>query len=419
MIKRVLGNPFFKNVAILSSGTIISQIVVVLTSFFLARLYNAQDFGVLSLFTSVNLILVIIFTGRYELAIGLPKLSLSGKKLLLIVFFLGGAFSLFYLFLIFLEKKLFHFFHNELFLSPVIYLAPLYTFLIAFNSGLVYWNQRNKKYKKVAFSSAVQVISNALIGLLFGFYKIEQGLIISLIIGSFISVTYMFFSEFKLKDLIISQNDFKRLIKEYDVFPKFSLWSDLATTMSQQYIPIIFSILFSPYIVGLYSFSNRILRLPNILITGSISNVFRNDAIDRINLYGECNSLFISTFKKLVFMAIPVYSLLFVVAPEVFAIAFGEEWREAGYFARILSVLLMIEFVTLPLNTLFNVKQEQKRLMKIQLFNFLLGFLLVIIGYTFFKSAFWALSLYSASTISFNLYTLSQSYYLSKRKLNE
>ena len=46
MIKKILGNPFFKNVAILSSGTIISQIIVVITSFFLARLYNAQDFGV-------------------------------------------------------------------------------------------------------------------------------------------------------------------------------------------------------------------------------------------------------------------------------------------------------------------------------------------------------------------------------------
>ena len=185
--------------------------------------------------------------------------------------------------------------------------------------------------------------------------------------------------------------------------------------MSQQYIPIIFSVLFSPYIVGLYSFSNRILRLPNILITGSISNVFRNDAIDKINIYGECNNLFKSTFKKLVLMAIPVYSLLFIVAPDVFAVAFGEQWREAGYFARILSILLMIEFITLPLNTLFNVRQEQKRLMKIQLLNFLFGFLLVVFGYTFFKSAFWSLSLYCASTISFNLYTLSQSYHLSKK----
>lgn len=419
MIKRIFENPFFKNVAILSSGTIISQIVVVITSFFLARLYNAQDFGVLSLFTSINLILVILFTGRYELAIGLPKLSLNGRKLLSIVLFLSGAFSLFYLFLIFLEKEIFHFFHNDLFLLPIIYLAPFYTFLIACNSGLVYWNQRNKKYKKVAFSNAVQVIANALIGLLFGFYKVEQGLIISLILGSFISVSYLFFSEFKVKDLIINKYEFKKLLKEYVVFPKFSLWSDLATTMSQQYIPIIFSVLFTPYIVGLYSFSNRILRLPNILITGSISNVFRNDAIDRINIYGECKGLFISTFKKLVLMAILVYSLLFLFAPDVFAIAFGEKWREAGYFARILSVLLMIEFITLPLNTLFNVKQEQKRLMKIQLLNFLIGFLLLIVGYTFFKSAFWALSLYCASTISFNLYTLSQAYILSKRKLNE
>ena len=415
MIKKILGNPFFKNVAILSSGTIISQIIVVITSFFLARLYNAQDFGVLSLFTSINLILVIIFSGRYELAIGLPKLSIDGKKILSIVIVLSSIFSLFYFFLILLEKKIFHFFHNELLESPVIYLAPFYTFFIAFNSGLVYWNQRNKKYKKIAFSSAIQVISNALLGLLFGIYKMEQGLIISLILGSFISVNYMFFSEFKVKDLIINKPELKKLIKEYDVFPKFSLWSDLATTMSQQYIPIIFSVLFSPYIVGLYSFSNRILRLPNILITGSISNVFRNDAIDKINIYGECNNLFKSTFKKLVLMAIPVYSLLFIVAPDVFAVAFGEQWREAGYFARILSILLMIEFITLPLNTLFNVRQEQKRLMKIQLLNFLFGFLLVVFGYTFFKSAFWSLSLYCASTISFNLYTLSQSYHLSKK----
>nr|WP_317127399.1 oligosaccharide flippase family protein [Chryseobacterium sp. CH21] len=119
--------------------------------------------------------------------------------------------------------------------------------------------------------------------------------------------------------------------------------------------------------------ANRMLRLPNIVITTAIGNVFRNDAIDAIRKNGNCIDLYKSTFKKLVIMSFPIYLFLFIVSPYLFVVVFGEKWYEAGLFARILSVLLLVEFIATPLNVLFNIRERQKILMRLQFLNAVMG----------------------------------------------
>ena len=82
VINRVKTNSFLQNVAILSSGTIISQLIVIATSPLLSRLYSVESFGTLSIFTSFTVFLAVLSTGRYELALGLPSGNnkASGKK---------------------------------------------------------------------------------------------------------------------------------------------------------------------------------------------------------------------------------------------------------------------------------------------------------------------------------------------------
>lgn len=413
MIKFKLDNSFLKGVTILSSGTIISQFVVVVSSLLLARIYEVKDFGFLSLFTSVNAILVILFTGRYELAIGLPTKNTEAKRIITLVTFLSFIFSLFYFAILLLLKyglnfnELNYFLHNN-----IVFLGPLYTFFIAINSSLLYWNQRKKNYKKIAFSTALQVISNTLLTIVLGFFKIENGLIIGLVFGAVLSVFFMFFSEFNFLDFSFDKKVFFSA-KEFISFPKYSLWSDLSVTVTQQYIPMVFSFLFSTTVVGLYSFSNRMLRLPNIVITTSISNVFRNEAIDEIRQKGQCRNLFLTTFKKLFFLALPIYSILFFFSPILFSLFFGNKWLEAGYYAKILSVLLFTEFISFPFNTLFHIRNQQKTIMKIQFLNFIVGFIMIMIGGIYFKSPLWALSLFCASGVLFNTMSLYFSFSLS------
>src|SRR5690606_20177707 len=143
-------------------------------------------------------------------------------------------------------------------------------------------------------------------------------------------------------------------------------FSDLSLAASQQFIPIIFSILYNTSIVGFFSMANRMIRLPNIVITSAIGNVFRNDAIDEIREKGNCLNLYKSTLKKLILISFPVFFVIFLISPFSFGWFFGEEWVEAGYYVRILSLMLSIEFIATPLNSMFYIREKQRVFMLIQ-----------------------------------------------------
>lgn len=417
IIDRVKSNSFFKNVAILASGTIISQIIVIAFSPLLSRLYSVEAFGLLSLFTSYMVISAVASTGRFELAIGLPEKDSDARKLFQLILFIGFFISIIYLGIIFILKE---FFMDQLELQILnywwIYLAPLYIFFIAVFSGSVYWLQRKKKYKKITFANALQVIITTICSVVLGFMKLSEGMIFALILGIIISSLYIILSESDLKNDLFVFKGIKQVGIEYISFPRYMLFSDLSLTASQQFIPILFSVLYSTTIVGFFSMANRMLRLPNIVITTAIGNVFRNDAIDEIRKNGNCVDLYRSTFKKLVAMSLPIYLFLFLISPYLFVVVFGEKWYEAGMFARILSVLLLVEFIATPLNVLFNIREKQKILMRLQFLNAIMGGVMIFLGFKIFNSASVSLILFTINALIFNIVFIALSYRIARQK---
>ena len=64
---------FSRNVLTLVTGTTLAQAIPVLISPILTRLYSPEDFGVYAIYFSVLMITSVVATGKYEMAIVLPK----------------------------------------------------------------------------------------------------------------------------------------------------------------------------------------------------------------------------------------------------------------------------------------------------------------------------------------------------------
>jgi len=418
LFNKISNNSFFRNVTTLALGTVISQIIVLASSPLLSRLFSVADFGILSVFTSISVFFAVLSTGRYEFAIGLPENDAKAKQIFTLIVKIGFVVSLCYLGIIFILKSVFKIHDSAGFLKEeTAWLSPLYIFFIAIYSGLGYWFQRFKKYKEITLANAIQVCCTALLSLVFGYLHIESGMIFSLIIGVILSCLFLVARSpgilgkdfFQLPTLVVA--------KEYISFPRYMILSDLSLTASQQFIPIIFSVLYNTTIVGFFAMANRMLRLPNIVITSSIANVFRNEAIDELREKGNCKNIYIFTFKKLAIMSFPIYLIIFIMSPFLFEWIFGKEWLQAGYFARILSILLMIEFVASPLNSIFYIVEKQKLLMRIQVLLALGGILMIYLGYTIFKNPYYSLILFCINSLFFNVILLYYSYSFSKKGL--
>lgn len=403
-LKQIINNQFLRNVSTLAVGSIISQIIVVATSPVLSRLFTQEAFGVLSVFTSITVFFAVVSTGRYELAIGISDTKEKALRVLKLILTIGLSVSIFYLILIFLFKNIIPIQDNTGFLAHhTSYLAPIYIFFIAFYSGLGYWLQRSKAYKKITIANSLQVVITTLCSLFFGWFHIAEGLIYSLLVGILVAIIYILLREKDLFTHILSVKNIGEVAREYHSFPRYMIFSDLSLAASQQFMPVLLSLLFDTGIVGLYSMANRMIRLPNIMITSAIGNVFRNDAIEEIRAKGNCRELFVATFKKLAFIAVPIYLIIFLFSPVLFTWFLGEQWAMAGTFARILSVMLLFEFIAVPLSPVFYIRGKQKVFARLQVFNALLGAVMIYLGAYFFQSVVDSLIIFVISSIIFNI----------------
>lgn len=111
---------------------------------------------------------------------------------------------------------------------------------------------------------------------------------------------------------------------------------------------------------GLYALTERVLTAPVSLLAASVLEVFKREAVHDFQTLGNCAKAYRSTFKALVLLGCGPALFIFAFAPDFCAWVFGEPWRGAGDFARILAPLYFLNFVASPLSYVFFVAGKQK-----------------------------------------------------------
>jgi len=387
---------FTRNVLILLTGTTIAQVIPIVISPILTRLYTPEDFGVLALFISITSILGNIASGRYELAIMLPKKDGDAINIATLGIFITTVFSFILLLIIlFFHSYILNLLNNKE-ISPWLYSIPLVVFLTGLYNVLNYWNNRKKHYKNLAKASILKSVVGSIIQLILGFFKVGATGLIS---GQIIS--QMFVNGILLKNLIKEKVVLKKLNKskiiilgkKYKNFPLYSMPSGVINTLSLQLPILILSKYFDIKFIGMFSLSQRVLSLPISFIGSSVGQVFFQKA--SVSNAQELQILIINTIRKLFFLGLIPFSILLVYGDLIFSFIFGKNWLIAGYISQILSVWLFIVFCVSPVSIIYDIKQKQKEAL---IFNILLvigraGAL--ILGAVFIKEFLYTIILYA------------------------
>ena len=363
MIKKLKPkSEFSRNVLTLMTGTTIAQAIPIAISPILTRVYTPEDFGVFAIFSSLVIVLSMVSSGRYDAAIMLPESDEDAVNILGIALLISGLFSS-SIFLIIL------FFNSFLMAIPelksigvYLYFIPLMVFLISCYQILYNWMNRKKQFKQLAVAKVSQTSSTAFVNILLGLRSFQAfGLICGQILGQLISTIYMFF---KGKKFIIWQKINLKSIQlqfvKYINFPKYDIPSAFLNTFSLQLPIFMLGFLFSPTVVGFFTLSRRIVGLPIIVLSSSITTVFKQRATSDYNKYGNCLSIYNKTLKSLILIAILPSIILFLYAPEIFSFVFGRHWVQAGEYTQILIPMFFLRFISSPLSYMFYIVHKQK-----------------------------------------------------------
>lgn len=388
---------FSKNVLTLMTGTTIAQAIPIAISPVLTRIYTPEEFGVFALYLSIIMLFSSVVAGKYELSILIPKHEKDAKSLVLLSISISFIVSLvlFIITLIFWEQIINLLKNNDI--KYWLFLAPINIFIISTVSILYYYNNRNKNYRLLSSNQILQSSTQGFTNIIFGFItSLKGGLILGTFLGNIISFFYLIF---KTKNTFIgfSFNKYRLYIlsKKYIKFPKFMIASGFLENMSAQLPVFMISSFFGSHILGLFSLSQRIVKVPLGIIGSSIGNVFRQEAAKQLNKNGTCRKLFLNTLKKLIIIATIPFVIFYFIAPELFGFVFGKEWYKAGEYAQILTILFYFQFITSPLSNMFMIAQKQQYDLILQIYLVISVFCSFIIGYKIFNSIEYSLYIFT------------------------
>lgn len=359
MLNKLRGETFFKSFFQLAMGSIIAQIIVIVISPFITRVYSVSEMGEYALLLTIISIFGAVINGKYDSAIVSTNDEKDVSKLIVtaicfsIVIISVIIFGLYTFFIINPSKY-------SLDVSILFYVAIL-LFLTGITNILIAYNNRKKEYGLISRIYVVRTTFQNILLLIFGLLKFGiVGMILSQVIGIFFGIRKQYKS---LKDdnlnYKLSKKELCSVSKKYKEFPRYSLPATLANSLSYSILNFFITYLFGLITLGYYSMTFRILGLPLSLVSANISKVFFRDASEEMKEKGN----FLISLKKstlfLLVIAIPMVVVLVVFSPTLFAFVFGSDWRTAGEYARILSPMFGIRLVVSALTPGFMVAKKQ------------------------------------------------------------
>jgi len=402
-LRNIWKNEFFKNVATLISGTTFAQAFSVIIYLVLSRIYTEEDFGVFGLYMNILNIVVIFSTARYDQAILLPKSDKDSTNLLGLSGLISVGISLVLLLVVVpLNTSICRWLGSDE-ISTWLYIVPLSTLLVAWFTILKNHANREKKYRLIAGANIGQSVGNSLTKLGLGFVVAgAAGLIFGVLAGQLVGFLVFFailLPSLRKRLSWMNLSEMRRLGRKYSRFPKYNMWQALINNLSAAFPVFIFSSFFSTTIAGLYTFGFMIIHRPiHLLVNAFYQVIFQRFVEKGHNKEPILPELYLFIKRAIQVMLLP-FILIGIFAPEIFGFLFGENWTEAGVYARIMLPWIFMMGLAMPLSFMPDMYQKQRKAMIIDGIRLIIRLLGLIVGITQ-NSIYLALALYSgASTL--------------------
>lgn len=348
----------------LFAGAGAARLIGLLSMPLLTRIYSPESYGTLGVFVALTAQIVPLLTLRYVIALPLPRsdraaLTLLGLSLVLISLLA----SVIFIILALVSAPILRWLNAEA-IFAFWWLVPLAAAAMALFELLSLWATRKREYGVIARAQVLQSF--------FGEgTKIGLGVVglhpLGLILGQIASqsagcVTFIF----RFRDILASlarQLTLRRLAslaRRYRDLPLFRLPSHLLLVFASQAPLLFISALYDIGIAGQFGLAMAAIALPMTLVGRTMSQAYYGEAAAVGRDPDALWRMTVSVQLRLFVFAIPTAAVLAIVAEPLFALVFGDEWRQAGKFTSIMAIFLSLQFTSAPLIQVFNILDKHR-----------------------------------------------------------
>lgn len=385
---------YWQQVISVFSGTLVAQLIPILTTLLITRIYAPDIFGEFAAWISIITLVSVALTLRFDMALAIIN---DGKDrniivgyILVIILAMTVLLSIFIIistYTLDLEKYL----TNNHFLIMLIIPG---SFFLSLTQVWQTWASVEGYYKKLIYMRIFQALLTSILQILMGMLNpttetLASSFIISLIFSYIFSNCIMpnIFSQLKMLKI----NHLLNFMHKYRKFFIYGLPADFINNASNQLPLIIVSLRFGYEIAGYLALTTRVLSTPISLLGKAILDVFKRHAAQSFQKIGNCTKLYTTTFNILTIASIIMCICTILFAESIFSIAFGSEWQTSGIFAIWLLPMFALRFIASPLSYIIYLVEKQDIDLKWQLCLFLMTI------FTLYISSSYKISLISYS----------------------
>lgn len=417
------------------TGTTISQMIPFLIMPILSRLFSPEEFGLYAFYFSLVTFLVVISTGRYELAIPLPKENSDAWQILLLSFLILSGFSILLLVaILFFNDTLLGLFNRPQ-IGNWLYIIPVFVFLTGSYNILTLWLHRMKQFGSSANSKVQLSFWENLVTLFMGLRKngiglqnINEkfstlftknnvvlslnnigfgGLLIGRMAGLIASNLYIVFKIKKSKPAeskSVNQIAIKRLAHEYRNFPKINMLHAVSDELKNSGLSFTILFFFMDRVLGIYMQTYRLLRAPLGIIGSAFGHVFFQEVAEQSYSNKPISGLINRTVIKLFLIALPLFTSIFLLSPWFFTIFLGEKWSDVGVYAQYMTPWLFVNFIFSPVSQVALVIGKQFSFWMVNLLSSSLVFISMLVAGLVFNDIKSGLILISITQVIYSIY---------------
>lgn len=356
----------------LVSGNAFARVLGWVAFAFVIKLYKPEHFGACAAFVGIVTIPCSLPCLCYEFAIMLPKSEEEAANVLGLGAAIAGTMALMVMGLAMVAAEpVAGWFHRPE-IAGFLRLAPVCVGLVGLNQVLTYWVTRGRGFGLLATVQAVVVISirGTQIALAWLGMASASSLICAVIVGYAMTLLMLGVPVWYKDGAFLRQHvrpaRMWAELKRFRRFPLLQAPGFLLNAIAASLPPLLLNRLFSAEVAGHFDIADKLIRIPSNILGKAVGRVHFQRAAE-LHAQGESLvTLVTEVFRRVAAFSVVPMCVFALVAPEMCAAIFGDDYYESGRYVTILCPMFLALFLYSSFWELFVVFERQGALLVVQ-----------------------------------------------------
>lgn len=355
-------------------GTVLAQMINIVVQPILTRVFPAETLGIYTYLISLATMIIPVASLKLDMLIVSEPNEKEAQYITDACIIINILISLIYAIVIIVGYQVSD---NNIFnkYGIIIYVVPVLVFTNGLRFLFISYLNRYKEYKTISIIAIIREAIRAVIQVGAGFlslgvFSLSMGYAVSPLFGLNIQMRN-YLKELKERPRI-NLKKFKEIVLEKGKRQiLFLVPAQFINSFSASLVTISITALFSAKILGYYSAGVRILDIPIVFITSNVSKVCYQRISENIANKKPVLRTLMSVIIVLSAVSIMGFGTLYVIAPRLSEIVFGQGYRVAGEYIRCLCVMYAVRLVATSFAGVYTVFRKQN-------FELILNILLIV-----------------------------------------